>query len=294
MTDRRHWALPDTPTGQIIAGNYVRYLRESRGLRVADVHELAGLSHTTMSRTESGVRPLSWKEAETLLAGLYKVPEPARRGFARFLYETAFAIKYRKVLPLDKAVDHTTGWPDRLAALEHRAKNARIYAQRLVPGFLRTPGYTARITDQPDPAHLQITRPATTGTRPTVVLEESVLMRLLGAPPVFAAQMQYLIDAVDERLITVRVLPLDSAVHGEFPEHLAEFVLPKGTRVYAAESHHATYYSGLTWERRMGGFLAHVTSAALPENESLELLRLARDKALAGDRLRLPVLGRAR
>ncbi|MEV1042348.1 helix-turn-helix transcriptional regulator [Streptomyces sp. NPDC050204] len=288
MTGRLEWGLPDLPTGQIIAGNYLRHLRDSRGLRVADVRGLAGLSHSSMSRTESGARPLSKDEAEALLAGPYKVPEPARRGFARFLYEAAFAVKYPEVLPADRAVDDTTGWPDRLAALEHRATEARVYAQRLVPGFLRTPGYTAKIADTPDPTDLQITRPATIGTRTTVVLEESVLMRLLGAPLMFAEQVQYLIDAATEQHITVRVLPLDSPVHGEFPEHLAEFVLPNGTRVYAAESDQATYYSGLTAERRMGGFLARVTEAALPEDESLERLRLARDMVLGGDRLRLP------
>ncbi|MCX5103612.1 hypothetical protein [Streptomyces sp. NBC_00439] len=64
-------------------------------------------------------------------------------------------------------------------------------------------------------------------------------------------------------------------------------VLPSGVRVYAAESDGATYYSGLTAEGRMGGFLADVTKAALPEDKSLERLRLAREKALAGDRLRL-------
>lgn len=215
------------------------------------------------------------------------MPEPARRGFAQYLYETAFAIKYREVEPVDRAVDYTTGWPDRLAALEHRATGACVYAQRLIPGFLRTPGYSARIIDPPDATDLQITHPATIGTHTTVVLEESVLMRLLGAPLMFAEQMKYLIGAAAEQLITLRVLPLDSAVHGEFPEHLAELVLPSGVRVYAAESDGATYYSGLTAEGRMGGFLADVTKAALPEDKSLERLRLAREKALAGDRLRL-------
>jgi transcriptional regulator with XRE-family HTH domain len=287
VNGRRDWGLPDLPTGQIIAGNYIRYLRDNRGLTVADVCGLTGLSSTTMSRTESGARPLSQDEAEALLAGPYQVPEPARRGFARCLYETAFAVKYREVQPVHRAVDHTTGWPDRLAALEHRATEACVYAQRLVPGFLRTPAYSARVIDPPDPTDLQITHPATIGTHTTVVLEESVLMRLLGAPLMFAEQMKYLIGAATEQLITLRVLPLDSAVHGEFPEHLAQFVLPNGTRVYAAESDQATYYSGLTAERRMGGFLARVTEAALPEDQSREYLRLARDKALAGDRIRL-------
>ncbi|MGW1411883.1 Scr1 family TA system antitoxin-like transcriptional regulator [Streptomyces sp. NPDC002403] len=287
MTGRLDWEMPDVPTSQIVAGNYVRYLRNRLHLKVSDVRGPAGPSHATMSRTESGARPLSQEEAETLLAA-YRVSEPGRRGFARFLYETAFAVKYREVLPLDKAVDHTTGWPDRLAALEHRATAALVYAQRLVPGFLRTPDYTARLIDSPDPTDLQITRPATIGASTTVVLEESVLMRLLGAPPMFAAQLQYLIDAVDNQSIAVRVLPLDSAVHGEFPEHLAELILPNDTRIYAAESQHATYYSGPVAERRMGGFLARVTEAALPEDESRELLRLAREKSLAGDRLRLP------
>ncbi|MFF3957467.1 Scr1 family TA system antitoxin-like transcriptional regulator [Streptomyces sp. NPDC001890] len=288
MTGLSNWELPELPTGQIIAGNYVRYLRDNLGLRNADVCGLAGLSHTSMSRTESGARPLSQEEAETLLAGPYQVPESGRRGFARFLSETACAVKHREMLPLAMAVDHTTGWPDRLAALEHRATKACVYAQRLVPAFLRTPGYSTRIIDQPDPIDLQITRPAAIGTRTTVVLEESVLMRLLGAPHLFAEQMTYLIGAVAEQLITVRVLPLDSAVHGEFPEHLAEFLLPNGAKVYAAESDHATYYSGLTAERRMGGFLARVTEASLSQDESLKRLRLARDKALGGDRLRLP------
>ncbi|MFF3786329.1 Scr1 family TA system antitoxin-like transcriptional regulator [Streptomyces sp. NPDC001933] len=287
MTGRSDWELPDVPTGQIIAGNYVRYLRDNLGLRNADVCGLAGLSHTSMSCTESGARPLSQEEAETLLAGPYQVPESGRRGFARFLSETAFAVRFREVLPLDKAVDHTTGWPDRLAALEHRATKACVYAPRLVPGFLRTPGYSARLIDQPDPTDLQIARPTTIGTHTTVVLEESVLMRILGAPPMFAEQMQYLIGAAAEQLITLRVLPLDSAVHGDFPEQLAEFVLPSGARVYAAESDHATYYSGLTEERRLGGFLARVTEAALPQDASLTRLRLARDKALGGNRLRL-------
>lgn len=284
MTGRRDWGLPDLPTGRIIAGNYLRYLRDRAGRSFAGVCGTAGLTHTEMSRIESGSRPLPQKVAETLLAG-YGVGEPGRCGFAGFLHETESAIKYAAA-PRDRAFDCGTGWPDRLAALEQRAVDARLCAQRFVPGFLRTPGYTARIADRPDPTGLQITRPSVIGACPTVVLGEAVLLRPLGAPSAFAAQMQYVLGAVDAQLIRLRILPLDAAAHSEFPEQFGEFVLPDGGRVYAAEGDYATYYSGRAAEERLGAILAAVTEAALPEDQSREYLRLTRDKASAGDRLR--------
>ncbi|MEE1741160.1 Scr1 family TA system antitoxin-like transcriptional regulator [Streptomyces sp. BE147] len=285
MTGRRGWGLSDLPTGQIVAGAFVQYWRESRRLGIADVRGPVRLSHSEMSRVESGSRPLTPAEADTLLAGPYQVTAPGREGFARLLHEVAFAVKHPAV-PVHMVSDSGAGWTDRVAALEHRAIRARVYSQRLIPGFLRTPDYTAHLPLPPD-EHAQITRPASIGECTAVVLEEAVLTYPLGGPAVFAGQIQHLIDAVDDRRIQLRIHPVDSDVHGEI-EHLTEFVLPDGTWIYAIEDSHATYHSGLTAERRMGSFLDRVTAAALPEDRSRELLRLALDKTLAGDRLRLP------
>ena len=141
---RRTWGLPDLPTAQIVAGNYLRYLRESHGLQVSDVCRLIGVSHSEMTRIESGSRPLTQQQAHTLLAGPYQVSPAARDGFDQYLYEAPF-------MPQGVMVDAGVGWPDRLAALEHRAVAGRIYAERLIPGLCGPPATPRASTTSANP-----------------------------------------------------------------------------------------------------------------------------------------------
>ncbi|MER6719885.1 Scr1 family TA system antitoxin-like transcriptional regulator [Streptomyces halstedii] len=285
MTARRTPGVPSLPTGQIVAGSYLRFLRQSRGLTLATVCGLLGLSHTAMRGVESGSRPLTWHQAETLLAGPYRVPEHKREGFARLLHGTASHLENEQP-PAHVITDSSTGWQDRLAALQHRADAGRV-VDRLFPEFLRTPGYTALLDTAPDPSSPQITYPTSIGAPGTlVVLEESALLSPYGGPAIFAEQLQGLLTAVRLGHIRIRILPLDALDHGEIAR-VTEIRLPGGTLLYAIpDMCGVTYHSGVPAEERLGEVLRRVTKAALSAAESQTYVQRTLDAALAGAPLR--------
>lgn len=284
MTRRRSWGLPDLPTGQIVAGNYLRHLRESNRFPSATVCRLLGLSHRELNRVESGSRALTRQQAESLLAGPYQVPSASREGFARFLHEAAFNVAHDGRSQV--ITDYGPGWLDRLAALEHLAHQGHVL-HRHVPEFLQTSAYRA-ICDVPDQKDLQLTHPTSIGVPGTmVVLDEAVLLSPYGRPALLAEQLSHLLDAVRLGHIRLRILPLSAPVHGETGQ-LTEMRLPGETLIYAiADMYGVTYRSGLQEEQRLGDSLRRVTDAALPEAESHTYVQRALDAARAGTPLSL-------
>ncbi|MFF8917407.1 Scr1 family TA system antitoxin-like transcriptional regulator [Streptomyces sp. NPDC015032] len=282
MKTRRSLGMADPPTGRVVTGTYLRYLREANKLTAAEVHGRAHMSHSDLSRVESGGRALALSEAAMLLAGRYGISEADFEGVVRFISETEWYVKERFPSPYPYvAVDGHQGWEDRLAAVEQRADAARFFSTWLVPTFLRIPGYPNALTGLRAGAH-RIPRPEGIGAGGAmVVLEKSVLARAWRGP-VFADQILHLITAVDQGRIRLRILPLDAQLN-PLPAALTEYVLPGGMVLYATEeAESTTYQSGLAAESRFGGFLDRAVDASVAEAESRELLLDARKAVLDG------------
>lgn len=63
------WVHPDQP-----AGHYLREWRLDRNLTLQDLAQLAGMTHTTVSRLERGLIPYSQRSLERLAAALHTDP----------------------------------------------------------------------------------------------------------------------------------------------------------------------------------------------------------------------------
>ncbi|MFI5752333.1 Scr1 family TA system antitoxin-like transcriptional regulator [Streptomyces sp. NPDC051644] len=274
--------MSDAPTGRVVVGSYLRCLRDANTLSVARVRGRARMSHSDLSRVESGGRALSLSEAANLLVGQYGVSEDDLEGFIRFLSETEWYVKERFPSPYPYvAVDGHQGWEDRLAAVEQRSAAARFFSMWLIPAFLRIPGYPTALIDL-RAGERQILRPESIGASGTmVVLEESVLARA-SRGPVIVDQIQHLITAVDQGCIRLRILPLDAQINS-LPATLTEYALPDGIALYAIEeAEGTTYHSGLAAESRFGRLLDRAVNTSVTEAKSRELLLHARKAALDG------------
>ncbi|MFE5094645.1 Scr1 family TA system antitoxin-like transcriptional regulator [Streptomyces sp. NPDC056638] len=274
MSTRRTLGMADPPTGRVVTGNYLRYLREDNKLTAAEVRGRVPLSNSAMSRIESAGRAVSASEATALLSA-YGVTE--HEGFIRLVSQTGRQV----AADMYQAADDHQGWSDRLAALEYRAVAASFFNMVLIPRCLQVPEYTAACYVLPNAGNL-VPRPASVGAPgATMVLEASVLARPVGGTAAFADQIQHLIDAVDQGLIRLQVMPMDAQVYA--PDvNVTELVLPDGVRLYATEGWGASYRGGADEEVRMGEFLQRAAAASLPKAESRALLEHNRDAAIKG------------
>ncbi|MGY3340992.1 transcriptional regulator with XRE-family HTH domain [Streptomyces filamentosus] len=125
------------------------------------------------------------------------------------------------------AVGGVPEWLHPLVSMEQDADTECAYAPSVVPGLLQTRDYAMAIhlgqevrepldgivrqvdgrikrqdvLSKPSPLHLW------------VILDESVLQRVVGSPAVMAAQIDHLIEQAQQRHIDVQVLPLSTGAH---------------------------------------------------------------------------------
>jgi transcriptional regulator with XRE-family HTH domain len=117
-------------------------------------------------------------------------------------------------------------WFEGWLEAEREAQELRVWSPILVPGLLQTADYARAIflteeddedeaskladarlerqavLDRPDPPHL------------IVVLDESVLHRLIGSPVIMADQLEHLVSVGDRKYVSIHVLPATGANAG--------------------------------------------------------------------------------
>lgn len=136
--------------------------------------------------------------------------------------------------------DVVPDWLRTFVGLEGLASHTFVYEPQLLPGLLQTAAYAAALlTDNLRVATVDIGRVVnlrlvrqqrlTDHDRPLVVrvvVEETVLDRLVGGPEVMCAQLEHLLTVSELDTVTLHVMPLAVAVHdgldGEFT--LLDFV----------------------------------------------------------------------
>lgn len=207
-------------------GANLRTLRTDAGLTVEQVAEQLLCSTSKISRLETGDRGASQRDVRDL-CNLYGVVDPAVRDrlmtLAREGKQQAWWRSYELHSPT-------------YVGLEDDAVSIRQYNASVVPGLLQTRDYAhavtaaafprrsadvvtqevaARLTRQQlltkqDPPHVQ------------VVLDESVLHRLVSGPEVMRAQMTRLVEVSRLPNVVIRVLPYDA---GLLPAIESKFII---------------------------------------------------------------------
>jgi hypothetical protein len=179
--------------------------------------------------------------------------------------------------------------PARYTALETEAVRVRSFEVAWVHGLLQAPEYTravleALLSERTDSevdrlVELRLRRQEalTKRTPPLqleVVLDESVLSRVVGSPDVMAAQLRYLRERSTLPSVTVRVLPFSIGLHRAHagPFQILEFPESVGSDVVFIESPSGDTYENESDVDLYKDVLADVADRALDPDASREIV----------------------
>jgi transcriptional regulator with XRE-family HTH domain len=192
----------------------LRRLREDAGRTLDEVSDQMGLAQSTMSRIETaraGARPAIVRGLLTLY-GVHGDEAEVIVQIAKDATRHGWWYSYRDVIP---------DWLQTFVGFEAEASLIQTYEPQLVPDLLQTEEYARAIlgaawrklppaeVDRRVQARLNRQEILTRRRPPEfhVVLSEAVLRCQVGSPAVFAGQMARLVEAVDDRKVSIQVLP---------------------------------------------------------------------------------------
>jgi transcriptional regulator with XRE-family HTH domain len=199
-------------------GKRLRELRNQKSLTVEDVAEKLLCSATKISRLETGARRPSLRDVRDLCE-LYNVDVSTSAEFmalARASREPVWWTQYE-----DLKLDPYLG-------LEQDAVAITSYTMYYIPALLQTEEYiheiihaiapkmSPEIHEQRVEARLRRQeRRLKADNRPRyrVLLDEAVLHRRVGGPAVMIAQLDKVLEAERQGMVTVQVLPFDVGAH---------------------------------------------------------------------------------
>ncbi|MFJ5074387.1 helix-turn-helix domain-containing protein [Streptomyces sp. NPDC088553] len=268
-----------TVTGRRL-GTELRRLRKDSGLTGTQVAARLLISQAKVSHMETGRRPVSPRDVRDLCR-LYGVAdrhvvdrltalakESSRQGWWRAYGD----------IPHSVYLD-----------LEAAASSIRLYAPLVIPGLLQTPAYAASVIEETIPLltvdqaaaqlrvrlrrQYRIYDPARR-LHLRVVLDESVLRRVIGSREIMREQLEHLHALSTEPHVVVRVLPHSAGAHpglsGQFS--VLEFPDSREAVVYLKR-----FTSGLCLDkpsdvRQYGVTHAHLRARALTPEHSRDVI----------------------
>jgi transcriptional regulator with XRE-family HTH domain len=271
-------------------GGELRRLREAKGLKLDDVTARCGLPSSKVSRVELGRLGIKSDDLDALL-DLYGVDDGERRdvlhSFARDGRKRGWWQTYKDVI--------SPAYAD-LISLEAEAANMRSYETLLVPGLLQTAAY-ARATlsalsmtaTRPEVDALVEVRMARQSvlTRPdplslwVVVHEAALRPRVKAHSALMREQLQRLRERQELPGVSIQVLPLDSAPHVGMSGAFAMLGFPETADldvVYLENLTSALYVEDSSEVSRYGSAFEHLRAAALPLDESADLIERLKDE----------------
>jgi hypothetical protein len=206
---------------RMLVGAQLRKLRETAGIsREAAGYEIRA-SGSKISRLELGRVGFKERDVSDLLT-LYAVSDPADRRLLLDLARKANAPgwwhRYSDLLP---------GWFQPYLGLESAAATIRAYEAQYVPGLLQTRDYARSVVmishgsgtpeqvDRRVELRMQRQQLLTREDAPQlwVVVDEAVLRRQIGGPPVMRGQLAALIDATKLPTVRLQILPFTAGGH---------------------------------------------------------------------------------
>jgi transcriptional regulator with XRE-family HTH domain len=270
-------------------GSELRQLREDAGLKLDDVTARTGLPKSKVSRVESA--RLSIKPADLdVLLDLYDVGDADKRdalhALARDGRKRGWWQTYSDII--------SPAYAD-LISLESVAVNMRTYQSTLIPGLLQTAEYaratigainmTSTSTEVDALVEVRRARQSVL-TRPepmelwAVIHESALRPRIKGTPEIMREQLQLLLDRQKLPHVSIQVLPLDAPPHVGMSGSFAVLGFPETADldVVLVESlTSALYVEDAAEVSRYGTAFEHLRAAALPFDESADLIATLKD-----------------
>lgn len=269
-----------------LSGELARLRRESGFAREEAARRL-GLAPSTLYRIEAGhTRP----QARTMrdLLDLYRVEGPERDALVALARDASRRGWWR-------AYDDLLPGP--YVGLEAEASSVRNHEPLLVPGLLQTEEYARAVVGAAlvrDPAEIERRTAARMERQRRLsgqdalelwaVLDEAVLRRPVGGPPVMAEQLRRLRETALQPNVTVQVLPFDSGAYLGMGNSLAilAFPDPGDADVVLLENMSGELYLEDPADiRRYVQVFDHLRAAALGPEKSMEII-ISVEKELAG------------
>lgn len=204
---------------KMLVGVQLAGIREDVGLSQDQAARAVGFSPAKLSRIEAGKgrRPPTEADVRALL-DQYKADEYEASLLLQLLKragEPGWWQRYDKRLMPE--------WFDRLVGLQEAATAIRTFELQYVPGLLQTEAYTRAVVERGLPAasarevqrrvELRMRRRELLhrpdAPRLWAIVDESVLLRVLGSREVMREQLEYLEEMARLPHVTVQIVPLD-------------------------------------------------------------------------------------
>lgn len=271
---------------KMLVGVQLAGIREDAGLSQDQAARSLGFSPAKLSRIEAGKgrRPPVEADVRALLS-LYKADDPEASVLIRLLRqagEPGWWQRYDKRLMPE--------WFDRLVGLQEAATAIRTFEIQYVPGLLQTPAYARAVVERglPSAAPREVERRVELRTRRTellrrtdapqlwAVLDESVLLRVLGGRDVMREQLNHLVEMAGLPHVALQVVPLD-VTHASAPAIPVTYLRFGGADlpdvVYLEQIRSATFLEDRDETEEYRVALDRLADEALDPRESLALLK---------------------
>ncbi|MXM67730.1 helix-turn-helix domain-containing protein [Streptomyces sp. HUCO-GS316] len=271
---------------KMLVGVQLAGFREDAGYAQDQAARSLGFSAAKLSRIESGKsrRPPAEADVRALLQ-LYRTDDYEASVLLKLLRragEPGWWQRYDKRLMPE--------WFDRLVGLQEAAAAIRTFEIQYVPGLLQTPAYTEAVVQRglPTAPAAEVRRRVELRTRRSLllhkadapqlwaVIDESVLLRVLGSRDIMREQLAHLIDMARRPHVTVQVVPLDvtNASAPAIPVTYLRFGgLDLPDVVYLEHIRSANFLEDRDETEEYRVALDRLADEALTPRESLELLR---------------------
>lgn len=205
-------------------GRHLTRLREAAGLSQIEAAKAIQLSRSTILRMEDGADGVKFRQSDVaLILDTYGAGEDDRILLLALTQETQrqrpehWWDNFRELPP----------WLNLFVMLEDSASEIREFEPELVPGLLQTPDYMRRLLSRPpnflpveqvrERVELRQDRQALLKrqSRPKVeyILSEAVVRRRPGNDAESRTQIEHMITATREGLVSLRILPFSTGMH---------------------------------------------------------------------------------
>ncbi|KES08315.1 DNA-binding protein [Streptomyces toyocaensis] len=279
---------------KMLVGVQLAGFREDAGLSQDQAARSVGFSGAKLSRIESGKgrRPPTERDVRALLE-LYGTDGYEASVLLKLLQragEPGWWQRYDKRLMPE--------WFDRLVGLQEAAATIRTFEIQYVPGLLQTAAYTRAVVERglPNAPASEVQRRVELRMRRAellrrdgapqlwAVIDESVLLRVLGSPAVMREQLEHLVTMAERANVTLQIVPLDvtNASAPAIPVTYLRFGgLDLPDVVYLEHIRSANFLEDLDETEEYRIALDRLADEALKPRDSVELLRATIQKRYA-------------